>query len=131
MTLNQFQILCDRSRETHGCRSQTKTFQGLLGAVPEALAGFQDDTMPLSHHDDVDLAGKNPRSPRWAYKARTDRLMNELRIAAQEDKRVHEVALEDITELVRAARTERVTWEAIGAALGVSARTASRRHGHQ
>lgn len=70
-------------------------------------------------------------SPRWAYKARTDRLMAELRIAAQEDKRVHQVALEDITELVRAARAEGVTWEAIGAALGVSARTALRRHGHQ
>lgn len=80
--------------------------------------------------DGEDVGGKSPTSPRWAYKARTDRLMNELRIAAQEDRRVHEVALADITELVRSARMENLTWEAIGAALGVSARTAQKRHGH-
>lgn len=109
--------------------SQAKTFQSLLDAAPNASVGFQEDTMTPKNHD-VDSGGKSPIGPRWAYKARTDRLMSELRIAAQEDRRVHEVALEDITELVRAARAERLTWEAIGAALGVSARTAQRRHGH-
>lgn len=118
----QFRVLCDRPRETSRCFHRRRRLRACSTPVSEAL---------VNHDDGVHVGGKNPLSPRWAYKARTDRLMNELRIAAQEDRRVHEVALKDITELVRTARTENLTWEAIGAALGVSARTASRRHGHQ